>query len=257
VQNLKTILIIIGAMIVTGCVTTTDSRFAKKTNEAQALTNYVALGRAYLSKGDFQKARQSFERALKINDEDASVHNALASLWVAEDEPELAEEHFEDALSYDDDFTEGKHRYGLFLFSQARYEKACELLNDASEDARYILRAKVFDDLALCQYRAEDVEGAISSYKKSLRLDRSNVTAMISLSTLLYDKKDMDGSARYFKRFQTLVDESQTTHTAQTLWLGIKLARVSKDKNQESSFLLQLKSRHADSAQHKLYKETR
>lgn len=253
----KIIALLVTALLITGCVTTSDSRFTKKADSQKALENYVALGQAYVQKGDIQKARKSLDRAADINAESPAVHNALASLWIAEDEPELAEEHFKLAIKYGAEFTPVKHRYGVFLYSQDRPEEACDMFKQASKDTRYERRAQIFDDLALCQYHTGKVEQAIVSYKKSLRLDGQNVTAMISLATLLYDNDDMKGAVRYFGKFQKLVDKSESKHNAQTLWLGIKLARVSENKNRESSFILQLKNRYPDSAQYKLYKETR
>jgi type IV pilus assembly protein PilF len=46
------------ASLFAGCVTTTDSRFAREEDEDKAVANYVQLATAYLSQGNTDRARK-------------------------------------------------------------------------------------------------------------------------------------------------------------------------------------------------------
>ena len=54
------------ALMVSGCVTTTDSRFAREADRDKALENYVKLATAYIGQGNLDRAEHHLDRALEI-----------------------------------------------------------------------------------------------------------------------------------------------------------------------------------------------
>ena len=63
--------------ILAGCVTTTDSRFAREADEEKALEDYVQLATAYIAQGNYDRARMHLERALQINPQSAPAQAAM------------------------------------------------------------------------------------------------------------------------------------------------------------------------------------
>ncbi|MEC7376354.1 MAG: tetratricopeptide repeat protein, partial [Pseudomonadota bacterium] len=69
------------ALFVTGCVTTTDSRFAREADRAEALENYVTLATAYIGQGNLDRARHHLDRALKIDSDYPGARAAMGLVY--------------------------------------------------------------------------------------------------------------------------------------------------------------------------------
>ncbi|HBC36768.1 MAG TPA: type IV pilus biogenesis/stability protein PilW, partial [Marinobacter adhaerens] len=63
-------------LLVTGCVTTTDSRFSREADQQEALDNYVKLATAYIGQGNLERARHHLDRALKLDSDDPGARAA-------------------------------------------------------------------------------------------------------------------------------------------------------------------------------------
>ena len=96
----------------------------KRDKKKEAAENFVQLGLGYLRRGDRKRARTNLLKALEKDDRSGAAHNAMALLFQLEDETELAEEHFEKAMSHEPEMTRYRYNYSVFLLRQNRYEDA-------------------------------------------------------------------------------------------------------------------------------------
>ena len=67
---------------------------------------YNSLGVLYRKKGDFNKALQSYEKALKIHPRQPQIYYNIGRLWLDQKKPEKAKPYFQKALNLDSAFTE-------------------------------------------------------------------------------------------------------------------------------------------------------
>ena len=121
VKLVSAVVLVIGVML-SGCVTTTDSRFSREADRQKALNNYVQLATAYIGQGNLDRARDHLERALEIDSRSAPALAARGLVLSAEGEESLAEKSFRDAIASDGDYTRGRVYYGAFLYSLKRFE---------------------------------------------------------------------------------------------------------------------------------------
>ncbi len=137
---------------------------------------WINLGVAYSSQGDLENARTSYEKALSLDDKNATVYNDLATNYLQ--------------LS--------QRRNDRFLFNRGieYYKKAIEL------DPSY---ASPYEGLGNAYRSAGDLDGAIFCWEKSLQLDPGSDRTLYSLGLAYYDKgettKALDHLNRYRERF--------------------------------------------------------
>lgn len=243
------------AMFVTGCVTNTDSRFAREADRDKAVKNYVQLATAYIGQDNMERARNHLDRALELAPESPGALAAMGLVYQSEGEPELAERSFRKALDSDTDYTRGRVYYGAFLYGQRRFEDARDQFMAASRDTDYGERASVFFNLGLTEERVGNLEGAITAYRRAVELSRGDARSLLALSRTLVESGDYQAASRHYSRLMTLMQRNKNLrHSPESLYTGIRIARHFGDRDQASSLGLQLKNNFPNSVEYQQYR---
>jgi len=93
-----------------------------------------------------------------------------------------------------------------------------------------------------CDLEISQLDSAEKKYKKALQLDKINTRAMLGMAKLYYKRDNAKVAQYYFDRF-----ERKTTHSPDSLWLGINIQRILGDNNKLASYILELKNLYPDS----------
>ncbi len=243
------------AMFVTGCVTNTDSRFAREADRDKAVRNYVQLATAYIGQGNLDRARSHLDRALEISPKNPGALAAMGLVYQTEGEQELAERSFENALENDPDYTRGRVYYGAYLYGERKFEEARDQFLAASRDTGYGERASVFFNLGLTEERIGNLEGAVTAYRRAVELSRGDARSLLALSRTLVESGNYQAASRHYSRLTTLMQRNKNLrHSPESLYTGIRIAHQLGDRNQASSLALQLKNNFPNSVEYQQYR---
>ncbi|GHD47746.1 type IV pilus assembly protein PilF [Marinobacter persicus] len=243
------------ALMVSGCVTTTDSRFAREADRDKALENYVKLATAYIGQGNLGRAEHHLDRALEIDGNYAPALAAEGLVYSSDGEQELAERSFRKALSEDSGYTRGRTYYGAFLYSQRRFEEARDQFSMASRDTEYEDRGSVFFNLGMTEERLGNLQEAEDAFRRAVELTRGEPRSLLSLSRVLVEQRDYSGASRYYSRLQSVISGStRHSHSPESLLIGVKIARHFGDQDQEASMAMMLKNEFPESVEYQQYK---
>lgn len=249
----KTIVALIVGMVTLGalggCITTTETVFTEKASPEKALETRVELARQYIGDGNWADAKRNLKMAYDIDPKNPEVHEAFALVYQSTGEYELAEEHFTQAISLDANFSRARNNYAAFLFSQERYKEAEQQLEYVTRDTLYAGRPRAFVNLGLCRQQLFDPQGAEEAFARALAMDRTNRIALLEIATIRFEAGDYDNANRYYSTYRSLVRQQ----SARGLWLGVRLARATGDRNAEGSYALALGNLYPDSAEYKAY----
>jgi tetratricopeptide (TPR) repeat protein len=86
----------------------------------------VNLGLTEMQRGNFERARVLFERARRINSDLAQPHHALGVLAERERRPDVAAEHYREALRVNPGFAASRANLARMLYAAGRYDDARE-----------------------------------------------------------------------------------------------------------------------------------
>lgn len=244
----RTVLVLALSSVLTACVSS-GSKPVLRTEEGrnQARDAYIQLGIGYIQQGITEQAKMPLKQALEIDANSADAHAALALVFQRELETELADHHYRKALAQGKN-TRIQNNYGSFLYEQGNYKAAFEQFSLASQDTMYAERSRVFENMGLTALRLNDNDSAMQYFERSLRLNPQRERALLEIALLLYERQDFVPARRNYEAFVQLSD-----HSARSLLLGLRLARVFEDRNQAASLGLQLKRLYPASAEYKQY----
>lgn len=246
---------VFAGVLLSGCVTTTDSRFSREADREKALNNYVQLATAYIGQNNLERARHHLERALEIDDGSAPALAAMGLVYSYEGDTGLADDSFRQAISADSGYTRGRVYYGAFLYGQGDYQGARDQFSVASRDTSYKDRSGVFYNLAMTEERLGNIEAAEAAYRRTVELTRGEARALLSLSRVLVEQDNFSEASRYYSQLQTMIQRNtRLTHSAESLYTGIRIARHFRDQDQEASLALMLRNEFPESFEYQQYK---
>ena len=240
-------------ILLSGCVTTTDSAFTRKADSAEAVERYVQLGLEYIKRQDYKRARKHLLRALEIDEQNAPARSAFGLIHHDDGENELAEQSFIEALESDPGFTRGRTYYAAFLFSEGRYADSLKQFEEAAKDVSYNSRAQIYTNIALCNLKLGKNKAAIDAYLKTLKLDRFNGRALAGITELYIEEKQFDPANNYYNRLVRLIAKQGLRHTPQSLWQGIRISKHYGGQDQVQSFGKLLEELYPESAEFQQY----
>ena len=249
----KFLLITSFLFLLSGCVTTSDSKLSRNADPDLAITRYVELGFEYIKREDFSRARKHLERALEIDEDNPAANSAIGLIYSRQGEFELAENAFKKALSVDSTYTRGRTYYAALLFSQSRFDDALEQFMRAAEDTTYTARSQIYTNIALCYVRLGNNRQAEFAYERSLQIDRFNAGSLAGITEVLISGNDYQRAQYYYNRLVSQIAKQALSHSAQTLWQGVRIALHFDAKDQASSLAALLKEQYPDSQEYRNY----
>lgn len=247
---IKSLSILALVAVLGSCVTETTTGLEKADSEKR-LNSHIELGVGYLRNRNYQRAKESLQRALEIDSQSAKAHNYFGLLYQLELDPEMAEEHYKKAIRYDPSLASARNNYGAFLFEQGRYEEAIVQLKEAASDKLYRNRSHVYENLGISYLRLGQREEARKAFHKSIALNPNQSRALLELAQLYFEDRNYVDAKKLYNRHKKVSGPS-----AQSLWLGIRLARIFGNEDEEASLALALKNIFPASPQYQAYKRT-
>lgn len=251
------VLALLGALVV-ACTTTVKTssgevisksgdRSGARAGEADARTRArarVELAAGYYRTGQLAIALEEARRATAIDPNFADAYGLLGLIYMEMGERREAEENFQRALRLGPASSELANNYGWFLCQSGRERESIEYFGRAIRDPLYPTPAKANLSAGTCLMRVKDYAAAEPYMRRSFELDASNPTTKYQLSRLYLAMGQTERASFYYGILAKSVESS-----AETLWLGLRIARANGDLRNETRLANELRERFPRSAE--------
>lgn len=240
---------LLASLVLTGCVSTLPAERPARDPVAFEQRNLeIAFG--FLQQGYPGRAIGRLDEILKINNRSARAYGMLGVVYQSQGEYKLAEENFSRSLSIDSSASDVRNNYGVLLYETGKYNQAREQFQRVTEDVYYQQRSRAFENLGFVALKTEDPGLAKQHFERALRLDRNLPRASFEMAELLFTDGNYVESERFYMNYQRLTPGRPG---ARSLWLGIQLARVFKDKDRLNEYVEQLTRFYPGSQEYRNY----
>ncbi|KWR85982.1 type IV pilus biogenesis/stability protein PilW [Cupriavidus sp. IDO] len=210
----------------------------------------LQLATNYLEAGQNSVALDEVKQAIAIDPTVADAYHVRALIYMNMNERALADDSFRTAVSMRGNDGDLLNNYGWFLCQEGRYAEAVPMLQRAVSAPSAGGPAKPLISLGACQLRNGASEEAEKSLKSALGYDRNNPVANTNLALVYYRRGDLTQARQYAER----VNNSRFV-SAQSLWLGARIARRQGDTATQNALVAQLRSRFPDSRELTAYEQ--
>lgn len=235
--------------LLSACVTTVESPFQKNVSVEKEVDSRVQVAIMYLQEDKPEDAINQLKIAVEKAPKSARVHEVLALSLERTGEHDRASKHFKKMLKYGPEYTRGRANYASYLISRNNLSEAKKQLDVVVNDIYYPKRAIAFWQLADIAGKEQQTAKKKAYLLRAVGLDSRFAEAYLGLSEIYYNEKDYPKSYESFASYRKNVNQS----SAKALLLGIKLARIFKDKNEEASYALALKNLYPKSKEYLEY----
>jgi type IV pilus assembly protein PilF len=225
-----------------------EDQSQKLDNESPSMIN-TRLGIEYMRLGQHEVALQKLQKALELDSRNVEANTGLALLYERLNQNESVSKYYEAALAIEPNNSSTHNNYGSFLCRFNRGEEAQTHFKRALDNPLYKTPELAYTNAGLCALKTQDRNKAMEFFRKALETRPEFPVALFHLADLSEQRDDITEAQAYYKRFVAV-----SMQTPASLWLGIRLARRTNDKNAEASYSLVLRSKFPESEEAKMFR---
>lgn len=185
----------------------------------------LELAAGYYQNGQISVALDELKLALQADPNYGDAYNMLGLVYMELGEPKLAEEAFTKALRLSPNDSDLNNNYGWFLCQNGREARSIGYFLTALKNPLYATPTKPLTNAGICSLRMRDLKNAEAFLMRSFELEPDNPVTLFNLSALFLQKGELERAKFYVGRLNSAPEP-----TAQTLWLGIKVAQKMGDR---------------------------
>lgn len=244
------LILIVLATVLSGCPATGPAPRPQNdltTEQRQAIVTRVNLGLEYMKVGNHSQAMDVLTDARTRYPGFAGVHSALGLLNERIGDLDAASASYERAIGIDGVDANIRNNYGGMLCRKGDFEAADQQFRIALEDRLYATPWVVATNAGICATQIPDLGRAEIYFRTALGKNPRFSPALYQMARMSLRLERYTAGLQYLDRLW-----KTTSKTAESLWLGVQLARGAGRKSDASQLAYELRTRFPSSPQAEL-----
>ena len=205
-------------------------------------SNRLQLAVLYSQDGKFTYALDEVKQAINADPNWFEPYWMRGLVEMQVSDHAAAEVSFRRALELNPDAPDLQHNYGVLLCKTNRAAEGLRKFDQILANPAYGQRAKTYLEQGNCLLGLGQKNAAEASFMKSYELDAANPMTGYRLSSLLFERNEDTRADFYIRRINNSEGAS-----AESLWLGIKIARRMGNPDAAEQLAVQLRKRFGTS----------
>ena len=215
-------------------------------DRAEIAATNLNLGIEYMKLGEYNLALEKLLRAKEAKSDYAPVYDALGLLYQKLEQPEKADQNFQQAIKLNSNSSITLNNYGQFLCSQGKVDDADKYFLASADNPLYETPEIPYTNIGTCAYMHDQPDKASKFFMKALTINPAIPAALIQMSEIEYKQGNYISAHDYLERYLKI-----SKHTPKSLWLGIRVEQELGNKNKVSGYALLLRNQYPDTEEAK------
>ncbi|MGN8159197.1 type IV pilus biogenesis/stability protein PilW [Salinisphaera sp. RV14] len=200
-------------------------------NRQDAAAANANVGANFLHKGQNDRARQAFQKALQYDADNFTANWGMAVVSERLDEPARAKRYFKKTLSIRP-AAEVYNSYAAFLCEQGKTDQGLANFKRALNAGSSGDRADSLANAGLCLYRAKRTKQAAQYFRRALKADPKQATALTHLASIEYHAQNYLSARAFIERA-----DAATKLDAAQLLLAARIELALHDRSAAAAYL--------------------
>jgi type IV pilus assembly protein PilF len=209
----------------------------------------LQLAANYYQKGQYVVALEEIQRALQSDPNSAAAYGLMGLIYMDLGDRATAESNFQRSLQIEPGNSETLNNYGWYLCRTQRERESLEYFQRAAANRLYATPAMPLRNAGTCMMQVRDYKLAEEYLRRSFELDAGSAAGKFQLARLYLITKQYDRAGFYYGLLERTVEP-----TAETIWLGLRIARGNGDARSEQKLAADLQRRFPTSREADLLK---
>ncbi len=235
-------LVLLGGVLLSGCVSTTTGTPAPEADEAGAAELNYQLGARYYQNGKYELARDRLLLAVELDPKMAVAYTTLGMSYEALGNMRLATEAYGNAIRVAPRNFDVNNAYAVFLCKQRDYEGSSKYFLKAANHPENDNSERTLTNAGLCMAQKPDVVEAERFFRAALEIRPTYGEALLQLCLLKYQQQDFMSARAFLQRFM-----SSAKPTAGVLMLAAEIEGKLGNERGRSEYVDQLLNEFPDS----------
>ncbi|HZX30266.1 MAG TPA: type IV pilus biogenesis/stability protein PilW [Rhodocyclaceae bacterium] len=208
---------------------------------------HTELGAMYFQDGNMAVALDELRTALESDSGYAPAYSVRGLVRTFLRETEAAEEDFRRALRLAPEDPEINNNYGWFLCQNGKERQSIAYFLNAIKNPLYATPDRAYTNAGGCALKAGDMEGAERYLQQAIRMSKDGgIPAQVELANLNYRRGTLDEARRLINEALKGMEPA----TPEALWLALRIDRKLGNRQSESTYASQLRSRYPASKEY-------
>lgn len=208
---------------------------------------HTELGAMYFQAGHMSAALDEFRIALNADPDYVQAYSIRGLVYGQLKEFARAEADFQRALSLAPNDPEVNNNYGWYLCENGKERQSIAYFLQALKNPLYATPERAYTNAGACALKAGDLDGAQRYLLTAVGMTRNDGGVVrLQLAKLFY-QRGINEEARIYLNEALKQMEAPTP---EALWLGLRLERKLGNRNGESGYAAQLRSRYPASEEY-------
>jgi len=196
-------------------------------NDDMAATR-ISLGLGYLKLGNMSQAKFNLDKAKAFSPDLVKVYTAFAHYYEVVGENKLTRQSYEKALSIQANDADTLNNYGVFLCRQNEVPAAEVKFLAAIAVPSYFLVAESYQNLSSCYLQIDEFSKAAYYLSKSIDHSPNTAVTLLQMVLLQYAMTDYEEAKRYQQLFERNIRPFPAAYLALAYKVYRKLAQQAK-----------------------------
>jgi len=179
------------------------------TNERESLLadTHRDLASVKLAQGEPEAAIAEYRKSLALDPDEAETHLGLAEAFRRKGLLPDCEKELREALRIEPNHQEARLALGVTFLQMERWDDAAAEFQRLVDDPTFLRPSRALVNLGWAHYKSGKLDQAKADYERAIKSDRANYVAHLDLGIVHYDRDELVEAINHFEECVKIVGE--------------------------------------------------